>query len=232
MRPTLAAVAVLVLSPLAGCGNDRVGSGSLFDVPGGNVTQKLDYPEAGLAVSVPKEFSVKPADAPQLFRASLNEAFVSSFAYRRSEQLPESRDELRTARRRLVAAAKERDKTFRLRESRLTKVAGAPAIELLGDQTIFEGRLRLRSLHVYKGNGEYVVELAAPRAAFGKLDRASFPGIRRSLKLTGRVKRQPKPAASKKGSGKRGSGKKGSGGRNGGKDGAQDPEKQDAEQSG
>ncbi len=178
----------------AGCGNDRVASGSLFDVPSGTATQALSYPEAGLKVTVPKEFDVKASTPPQLFRASLNAAFISSFAYRRAEQLPKSLEELDAARRRLEEAAKKRDKTFRLKRSELTKVNGAPAVELLGDQTIFKGRLRLRSLHVYRGNGEYVVELVAPVAAFARLDRSSFPGIRRSLKVTGKVN-EPKKAA-------------------------------------
>ena len=198
-RLTPSALALALALPLglvvtAGCGNDRIESGSLFDAPRAQAAQALRYPDAGLTVSVPKEFSVKAAAAPQLFRASLNEAFLSSFAYRREEQLPKTRAELRTARRRLVDAAKKRDKTWRLRSTRLTKVAGAPAIEVVGDQTIFMGKLRIRSLHVYKGNGEYVVELAAPRTAFRELERASFPGIRRSLKVTGRVKKPKAPA--------------------------------------
>ena len=183
-----------------GCGNDRVGSGSLFDVPAGKATQALSYPEAGLKVTVPKEFDVKASAPPQLFRASLNATFISSFAYRRAEQLPKTREELDAARKRLEEAAKRRDKTFRLKSSKLTKVDGAPAIELLGDQTIFKGRLRLRSLHVFRGNGEYVVELVAPVAAFARLDRASFPGIRRSLNVTGKVNKPKK--AEKRSSGK------------------------------
>jgi hypothetical protein len=188
MRRLVALALTSALLPIAGCGNDRVESGSLFDVPTGRVAQTLRYPDAGLTVAMPKEFSVKPAAAPQLFRASLNAAFVSSFAYRREEQLPKTRADLEAARRRLVGTVKKRDKTYRLKRSRVTRVAGAPAIELLGDQTIFKGRLRLRSLHVYKGNAEYVIELVAPVAAFGRLDRSTFPGIRRSLKISGKVK--------------------------------------------
>ena len=196
MRPLtilLSTAALLLLA--AGCGNDRVGAGSLFDVPAGKATQALSYPEAGLKVTVPKEFDVKASEPPQLFRASLNAAFISSFAYRRAEQLPKTREELDAARKRLEDAAKKRDKTFRLKSSKLMEVDGAPAIELLGDQTIFKGRLRLRSLHVYRGNGEYVVELVAPVAGFARLDRASFPGIRRSLKVTGKVQEPKKKAA-------------------------------------
>jgi hypothetical protein len=196
-RLTILVSTAALLLPAAGCGNDRVGSGSLFDVPAGKATQALSYPEAGLKVTVPKEFDVKASEPPQLFRASLNAAFISSFAYRRAEQLPKTREELDAARKRLEEAAKKRDKTFRLKTSKLTKVDGAPAIELLGDQTIFKGRLRLRSLHVYRGNGEYVVELVAPVAGFARLDRASFPGIRKTLKVTGKVQKPKKKAAKK-----------------------------------
>ena len=191
MRRLAACAAVAALGVVAGCGNDRAQSGSLFDAKPGKVSKAVSYPDAGLKVSVPKEFDVKPSTAPQLFRASLEASFISSFAYRRKEQLPKSRQELADARRRLVDAAQKRDKTFRLKSSRVTRAAGAPAVELLGDQTIFRGRLRIRSLHVYKGNGEYVIELVAPVPAFARLDRASFPAIRSSLEVTGKVK-EPK----------------------------------------
>jgi hypothetical protein len=192
--PRLAVCALLAAVPLAaaGCGNDRVESGSVFDAKPGKVTKALSYPDAGLKVTVPKEFDVKDSTAPQLFRASLDAAFISAFAYRRKEQIPKEEEELQQARRRLVAAAKRRDKTFKLKRSKVVKVNGVPGVELRGEQTIFKGRLRLRSLHLYKGNGEYVVELVAPVAAFGALERSSFPGILKSLKVTGKVKPPPK----------------------------------------
>jgi hypothetical protein len=195
----LVLVLAAALPALAGCGNERAGSTRLFDAPAREGTKRLRYPDAGLAVVLPKAFVVGDVKLPQLFRASLEDAFVSSFAYRRSEQLPETGDQLRTARDRLVGAAKKRDRSFRLRGSKLTRVAGAPAIELLGEQTISLGRLRLRSLHVYKGSAEYVVELGAPAADFRRLDRSTFPGIRRSLKVTGRVKKAPARKRQKRG---------------------------------
>jgi hypothetical protein len=188
--PRLAACALALAAaaaPATGCGNDRAGSANIFDSPASEGTQRLRYPDAGLAMVLPKPFVVTPAKAPQVFRASLEDAFVSSFAYRRAEQLPRTDDQLRTARDRLIDAAEKRDRSFRLASSRLTRAAGAPAIELVGEQTISRGRLRLRSLHVYKGGAEYVVELGAPAGDFRRLDRSTFPGIRRSLELTGRV---------------------------------------------
>ena len=190
--PRLAACALVLaaaIPPATGCGNERAGSADIFDAPAAEGTHRLRYPHAGLAIALPKAFVVTRAKSPQLFRASLEDAFVSSFAYRREEQLPTTTDQLRTARDRLVAAAKKRDRTFRLSGSKLTRAAGAPAIELLGEQTISMGRLRLRSLHVYKGSAEYVVELGAPVGDFRRVDRSTFPGIRRSLKVTGQVKK-------------------------------------------
>ena len=189
-RLAACALALAAAATLAtGCGNDRAGSANIFDAPASEGTQRLSYPDAGLAMVLPKAFVVSRARAPQVFRASLEDAFVSSFAYPRAEQLPRTDDELRTARDRLVDAAEKRDRSFRLSSSKLTRAAGAPAIELVGDQTISMGRLRLRSLHVYKGAVEYVVELGAPVGDFRRLDRSTFPVIRRSLELTGRVKK-------------------------------------------
>lgn len=196
LRLAAAAAALTLTLPLiSGCGNERAGSAGLFETPSDGGRQALRYPSAGLSVALPEAYAVTRAKRPQLFRASFEDAFVSAFAYRRREQLPRNRDELRAARARLVRAAQKRASSFRLDSNRLLTVARAPAIELLGAQTISRGRLRLRSLHVYKGQAEYVIELGAPTGAFPRLDRATFPQIRRSLKLTGRVK----PPARKKG---------------------------------
>ena len=197
------ALALASAVPLAaGCGNDRAGSSRIFDSPEGGGSQRVHYPDAGISLVLPKAWVVDRARRPQVFRASFEDAFVSAFAYHRREELPETGDQLRTARDRLVRAARSRDRTFRLASSRLTRAAGAPAIELLGEQTISRGRLRLRSLHVYKGRAEYVIELGAPAAEFRRLDRSTSPRIRRSLEVTGRVK-QP---ASKRKKGKAGGG--------------------------
>jgi hypothetical protein len=63
-------------------------------------------------------------------------------------------------------------------------------VELLGDQRISNGRLRTRSLHVYKGRAEYVVELAADAGAFAYLDRNVYRVIRDSLRVTGKIRRR------------------------------------------
>ena len=159
----------------AGCGNDRVESGSVFDAKPGKVTQALSYPDAGLKVTVPKEFDVKDSTAPQLFRASLDASFISAFAYRRKEQIPKEEEELR----RLAAGwwlprrGATRPSSSSAASGEGERGAGRRAAWRPDD---LQGRLRLRSLHLYKGNGEYVVELVAPVAAFAGARAIQLPG--------------------------------------------------------
>lgn len=183
--PVLALLASVAI--LAGCGNERTKRLSLAVAPSKAIVAHR-YPAAGLSLELPRNIGVVPTSAPGVFRGNLGEAVVSAFAYRRREQLPRNQRELRTARRRLERAVAKRDPTFRLRDSRTTRVAGARAIELLGDQTISRRRLRTRSLHIFRGSAEYVIELAAPVRQFGRLDRSIFPVVRRTLEVTGTVR--------------------------------------------
>jgi hypothetical protein len=125
-----------------------------------------------------------------VFRSSLGESFIAGFAYRRAEQLPRNGQELEAARRRLVQQIEKRDRHFRLVRSRPTRAAGARAVEVVGDQRIAHGRFRTRSLHVYKGRGEYVVDMLAPAAEFARVNRTFFEPALRSLRLTGQIERR------------------------------------------
>ncbi|CAN5573813.1 hypothetical protein BH20ACT19_BH20ACT19_05670 [soil metagenome] len=191
-RPATALLAPALLACLvtAGCGNQRSEGLSLAAEPS-EETVEHRYPEVGLAFELPRNVIVRATEPPGVFRGDFGGAVVSGFAYRREERLPGDDVELRTAKRRLERAAEERDRSFELRDSRTTEVSGSRAVELLGDQTISSGKLRIRSLHVYEGRAEYVLELLAPSEEFARLDPALFAVLRRSLVVTGRVKRRP-----------------------------------------
>jgi hypothetical protein len=149
--------------------------------------ERRDFPEAGMSLSLPRELIVRRSEPPQVFGAGVGDWYLSAFAYRRRERLPRSAAELRTARRRLFAEVRRRDPRWRLVSSRLTSANGAPAVELVGDQTLARARVRTRSLHVYRGDGEYVLELAAGVRRFARLDRTTFAPIARSLRVTGNI---------------------------------------------
>ena len=177
----------LALASVTGCGNERIEPRS-FELDPSQTSRTVRYPAAGLSLDLPRSFGVRRTPRPGVFRATLGEFFVSAFAYRRAEQLPRDDEELETARGRLERAVKARAKDYRLRSARTVRVAGARAVELVGDQTLSSRRLRTRSLHVFKGETEYVIELAAPTPAFPRVDRAVTPTVKRTLKLRGTVR--------------------------------------------
>ena len=183
-----ASVLLVLAGAVAGCGTERA------DVPElrpreGEPTRRLTYPRVGMTLSMPRSVAVARRRPPGVFKATAARWLVSAFAYRRREQLPRNRRELEQARRRLVREVRRRDRRYRLIRSRTTRVAGARAVELLGDQTISGARMRFRSLHLFKGRGEYVIELAAPRPEFRAAQRRLFRPVIRSLRVTGRIRR-------------------------------------------
>jgi hypothetical protein len=181
-------VAVAACS-LAACGARR------HSVPAATVSADsprthFDYRPVGLQIDLPAAAPGDPRGAPGVFRSSLGESFIAGFAYRRAEQLPRNGQELEAARRRLVQQIEKRDRHFRLVRSRPTRAAGARAVEVVGDQRIAGATLRTRSLHVYKGSGEYVLDMLSPVRDFPGMDRTYFTPAVRSLKLTGKVERR------------------------------------------
>lgn len=181
------ALALLVIA-LAGCGNERRPAPPL-DADPSTDAQTLRYPRVGLTVDVSASFSIADAERPGVFRAAFGAATVAAFAYRRREELPRTDRALEEAANRLRKAARERSPSLSLDRVRTLRVAGARAIELLGSQTLSQTRLRTRSLHVFKGRGEYVIELLAPPREFRRLDPRVFAGVRETLEITGEVPR-------------------------------------------
>jgi hypothetical protein len=177
-----------VVAFLTGCGNDRAPVTAGPPAPSER-TRELRFARAGMRLDLPVNLDVtRDLKAPAVFRASLGEPFVSAFAYPRKEQLPRNAKELGQARKRLADTTRNRDPTYRLASARATEVAGGRAVELMGEQTLSRRRLTVRSIHVYKGRAEYVIEIAAPVRQFPRFDRGVTPLIQRTLRVTGRVR--------------------------------------------
>jgi hypothetical protein len=183
------AVVALAAAVLGGCGRERIQAADL-EFEAAKDTRLVAYPDVGMRFRAPSNVRLIRRPAPGVFRGGAGDAFLSGFAYRRAEQLPRNRRELAAARRRLVAATRKRGRGYRLTSARSIRVGGAQAVELLGDQRISNARLRTRSLHVYRGRAEYVIEVAADLKSFASLDRTVYRPIRRSLRVTGRIRRR------------------------------------------
>ena len=95
--------------------------------------------------------------------------------------------ELEGAKDRLVEAVKVRDPDYRVRSAAVTEVAGAPAIDVEGEQVLSRRDLRTRSVHVFTGGVEYVIEAIAPPEDYDLVERRVMDPLLDSLELEGEV---------------------------------------------
>jgi hypothetical protein len=183
----LAAPLTACLLLLAACGKEQEPAPRVFAVKAPRGERSTDFPNAGMTVVRPRNWKLRRREAPGVFELLSGEATVSAWAYPREEDLPETDAQLEAARGRLLDAVEERDPDFRLRSAVTTEVAGAPAIEVRGDQVLSRRRLRTRSVHVFDGQVEYVIEAIAPPSDFGRVDTGVLAPLLRSIELTGEV---------------------------------------------
>ena len=180
----LLALAVPALAgAAAGCGNDPTPAPNVTAPRAASGWKTIRGGEPQVTVSAPRNWPVQLGPEPSIASFGSGRALVAVWRYPRSEPAPRTADELRDAEQALVEAARRRDTTFSERSVRTTKVGGVPAIVVLGDGTIRDTRVRIRSTHVYHEGTELVVDAYAPPDDFDRLDRVTFPRIASSLRL-------------------------------------------------
>ena len=159
-----------------------------------NGSTRVSFDTAGIRFAAPGGWHVQPGTAPlvatvQSGTAPLvatvqsGSAMIAVWRYPRTEPLPASRDQLTQARDLLLQAAKARDATFRPLKSAITRLGSHPAIQVRGTETVSGQARSVRSTHVYAFGAEVVVDAYAPADVFGRIDRAAFVPLVRSLKL-------------------------------------------------
>jgi hypothetical protein len=184
-RPALPLVLCVAL--LAACGEEPDDPPRVFEVkpPRGSVA--ADFPRAGMSFEHPRNWKLRPGDAPGVFELVSGEAIVSGWAYPREEPLPETEAQLEGAKDRLREAIEERDPDYRFRRVLIDEVAGAPAILVSGEQVVSKRELRTRSVHIFEGEVEYVLESIAPSPDHAVVERLVLEPLLRSLELEGEV---------------------------------------------
>ena len=183
--PRLAVLPIACALLLAACGKEQEPAPPVFDAQPPRGERPVELPEAGMAFVRPRNWTLRRREAPGAFELVSGEAVVSGWAYVRDEELPEGPEQLEDARERLVEAIEERDPRFERRSSETTEVAGAPAIEVRGEQVLAKRRLRTRSVHVFEGTVEYVFEAIAPPEDHALVDERVFEPLLDSLELEG-----------------------------------------------
>lgn len=179
---------VLALVPVvlaAGCGSARTPAPDVAAPGSPRGTVAVRSAPAGIAFAAPVGWrrQARPA-APLIASLSDGRAIVNVFRYPRTEPLPRTRAELRTAGRALVAAAKQRDAGLVERTLAVTRVDARPALVLRATEAVAGQPRTVRSTHVFADGGEVVVDAIAPAGDFARIDAAVFGPVVRSLRFT------------------------------------------------
>jgi hypothetical protein len=174
----------LSLLALAGCGNSRTPVPSVITPAAPKAFHTLSYQRrAGVKLTVPDNWDATSLGAPLIGTVSSGSAVIALWRYPLSEPAPAGRPALAAALGSLVSAARARDPALQVLRSAVTRAAGAPAVELDVIERIGGQLRRVRSVHVYAGDSELVLEEYAPAAIFSGVDHSVFSPVRRSLVL-------------------------------------------------
>jgi hypothetical protein len=182
MARALRSTILVAALALAACGTRPLAPPDPQEVRPPGRTVRLHDPRTGLRFEAPTNWVKRIRSNPGIFRIASGSADVSGWAYPRTEKLPQTEADLARARDGLVALAKQRNPTFELTSSAITRVQDWPAIELRGTQEILGRKVLTHSIHVYRA-GEYVFEALAPAGAFDVADRRVLAPLVRSLEF-------------------------------------------------
>ena len=183
-----AALLLLVCLPLlAACGEEPDDAPAVFKVKAPRGEKVEEFPEAGMTLTRPKNWRLRRRDAPGVFELASGEAIVAGWAYPRDEPLPDTDADMEAAKDRLVDAIHERNSDYRVRSAVITEIAGTRAIDVEGEQVLSRRALRTRSVHLFLGDVEYVIEAIAPPADFALVEERVMTPLLDSLEVSGEV---------------------------------------------
>jgi hypothetical protein len=183
--PRAALLLALCVPLLAACGEEPDDPPPVFEVKAPRGERTEEFPRAGMTLTRPRNWRLRERDAPGVFELVSGEAIIAGWAYPREEPLPETDADLEAAKERLLDAIEERDPEYELEYVAISDVAGAPAIDITGEQVLSKRRLRTRSVHVFDGETEYVIEAIAPPADYKLVSDRVMAPLLESLEVEG-----------------------------------------------
>jgi hypothetical protein len=144
----------------------------------------LSYPAAGVSFTAPRTWSVIQEPAPMVAVLGSGGAVVALWRYPQTSAARKSAKQLSVARRRLIAAARSRDRHLVVIRSRIVRIDGAGAIELDATEQIAGQLRRSRATHVFVDGAEIVLDEYSPVNLFQEVDQAVFSPLERSLQIS------------------------------------------------
>jgi hypothetical protein len=188
--PTLAAASTLTVPALlctalllGGCSSAGVRAPNLSATARPAGFQRLQYGTDGVALSVPRNWTVTAESAPLVAVYSSGPATIALWRFPRPGAAIVSTTALRHALVRLIAAARARDPTLEVQHTGLSAVSGAGAVIVDALERVGHQLRRVRTEHVYAAGAELVLDAYAPPTQFASVDHLVFSPVRKSLSL-------------------------------------------------
>lgn len=185
VRRALLTSALLLTTVLAACGDGPTAEPSVGRPAMDPSGEPYAFPDGSGSIDLPASWTVTPGPAggPEVVRATSGQGAVTVWRYPRTEPLPSTKKDLVNTRRSLKAAAKARDPELELTAALLRRVP-EPAVELAGTGNLAGAKRTLRSLHVYAGGHETVVDCIGPLADAAQFNETICAPVIDSLQLT------------------------------------------------
>ena len=168
----------------AGCGNERNQPTGLRQL--GEQVSLVNFSAPGGDVSFgrPSTWSVTTGTLPKVAQISSGSAVATVYAYPRTD-LPQDSAGAQASRERLIASLRDREPSFEVDSSRVRKVGDSVAVEIVGRGRIAGHPVQTKSVHVYKGTAEYVIDAYARPKFFRQAETEAFNPLLATIRLGG-----------------------------------------------
>lgn len=146
---------------------------------------ELDFAEQGVRLQVPSAWKLERGteEGPLLATLTSGRATIAVWRYPRTEPLPRTTKDLEATKDSLIAAVKTRDPEYAVTSSRILRGQTRRGVELIGTGKNSGFERRGRSLHLFGGGAEVVLDQYATPEQFPAVDGDVFRSVAQSLRV-------------------------------------------------
>ena len=167
-----------------GCGNERSRPIGLSQLGPPLSLVNFTAPSGDVSFGRPSSWTVSTGSPPEVAQISSGGAVATIFVYPRTD-LSLSSAGAEASRQRLLRSLRERAPSFEVQSSRVRQVDGAAAVEIVGRGKIAGHPVRTKSVHVYKGAAEYVIDAYSRPQLFRRAETEAFDRLLATIHLGG-----------------------------------------------
>jgi hypothetical protein len=176
-------ITLVLAVALAGCGRDRLQAPDPSRPFTAGQLTTVTFPKAGVKFRAPSDWPFGSGSGSLVASTSSGTATIAIWRYERAEELPRDDTALQAAEENLLNAMHGRDASLEEVRTRRIEIDGAPAIQVVADETVAGRKRRVRSTHAFAKGAEFVIDAYADPEVFPVVDESVFRPFLRSFKI-------------------------------------------------